>query len=170
MPGRLVRPPTPTQTTCAVLEHVPAVEGPGLLDLDDAVAVRLDGLAHADALAATLRAPGPAQHRDVAVHDDLVLDEDAVGAVVDRRRLDDRPAAPAEHVDVLLPLPQGQLAVDGAGALDVRHDPVRETGRGSADEREATVHALTLGCRHTVDSARRAGYGIPGARLSPKAT
>ena len=61
------------------------------------------------------------------------------------RRLDDRPAAALEHVDVLLPLPQGQRRVDGAGARDVRHEPVREARGGSADEREATVHALTLG-------------------------
>ncbi len=112
----------------SVLEHVPTVERPGLLDLDRAVAVCRHGLAHADAFTATLGRTGPAQHRDVTVHDDLVLDEDAVGAVVGRWRLDDRPAAPAEHVDVLLPLPEGQLAVDRPGALDVRHDPVRESG------------------------------------------
>ena len=93
------------------------------------------------------------------MHDDLVLDEDAVGAVVGRWRLDDRPAAPAEHVDVLLPLPQGQVAVDRPGALDVRHDPVRESGRGTADEGKATVHALTLGCRHTVEAPGWIGTG-----------
>ena len=122
-------------------------------------------------------APDPAEHRDVAVHDHLVLDEDAVGAVVDARRLDDRPVAPLEHVDVLLPLAQGQPGVDGAGARDVRDDPVREPGRRSADESEATVHSLTLGARVTPptygQSARHPAYRGAGARgngLDPDAT
>ena len=138
---------------------------PGASILDGAVAVRRHGLAHADALAATLGRTGPAQHRDVTVHDDLVLDEDAVGTVVRRRRLDDRPAAPAEHVDVLLPLPQGQVAVDRPGALDVRHDPVRESGRRTADEGKATVHALTLGAGIRW---KRPGGSAPGTPFSLK--
>ena len=132
----------------SVLEHVPAVERPRLLDLDGAVAVGLDRLTDADPLGTPLGGAGPAQHRDVAVHDDLVLDEDAVGAVVGRDGLDDRPAPSAQHVDVLLPLPQRELGIDSAGALDVRHETVREPGGRTADEREATVHALTLGAAY----------------------
>ena len=156
MPDALVRPPTPDPDGAAVLEHVAAVEGSGRLDLGDPIALGLDRLAHPDALGPPLRGTRAAQHRDVAVHDDLVLDEDTVGAVVDRRRLDDRPAAALQHVDVLLPLSLGQRRVDGTGAGDVRHEPVREAGRGSADEREATVHALTLGApRQTAGAGLR---------------
>jgi hypothetical protein len=93
------------------------------------------------------------------VHDDLVLDEDAVRTVVGRGCLDDRPAPPAQHVDILLPLPQGERAVDRPGPLDVRHDPVRESRRRTADEREATVHALTLGAAY--------GGGV-GAAVRPR--
>ena len=67
MPDRFVRPPRPTQTVAAVLEHVAAVERAGLRDPRDPVAEAGQRLLGAGGLGLALVGARPADHREVAV-------------------------------------------------------------------------------------------------------
>jgi hypothetical protein len=114
-------------------EHVTAVERAGRLDVRDPQTEVPHGALHALGLAATLRGARPGDDREVAVHDDRVLDEDGVGVVVGRLDLHDVPPGTAEGTGVRLPLRAGEVHVDG-GALDVGDDALGEARTGPADE------------------------------------
>ena len=65
------------------LEHVAAVEGAGQFDgRSVSIAEAAQGLAHGIRLGASRLGAGTGQHREVAEHDDRVLDEHRVGQVV----------------------------------------------------------------------------------------
>ena len=109
----------------AVLEHVPAVQRPGLLDAGDAVAVGAHRGLGRLRLAAALVGAGTGDHREVAVDDHRVLDEDRVGQLVGGGDLGRGPAGRVQRVDVRLPLALRELDVDLA-ALDVGDQSVSQ--------------------------------------------
>jgi len=112
---------------------------PRLLDPLDGVAELRDRSLDADGLRAPRLDAGPRHHGNVVVDDDRILDEDAVGRLVGRRRLHRLPARILERLHVGRPLRAGQADVD-ALPLDVRDDALAEPGAGPADER---LHDLT---------------------------
>ena len=118
----------PDPDIAAPLEHIAAVQRAGRLDRHAAVADRLQHLPETSLLGSTRRRARAAQDGDVAEHDDLVLDEDAVRAVVDGGGLANVPTSTLQCGAVLRPLPQCEIGVDRRRPLDVGDDPVREPG------------------------------------------
>ena len=78
------------------------------------------------------------------MHDDRVLDEDGVGVVVGGLDLDDLPPVTAQGVDVGLPLPAGEVEVDGA-AVEVGDEALGQARAGAADERDRRRHGIRAG-------------------------
>src|SRR5262249_55490718 len=123
----------------ADLEHVAAVERARRPDALDRVTELGKGRLDTDGLRAPRLDAGPRHDGDVLVDDDRVLDEDAVGRLVGRRRLHRLPARILERLHVRRPLRAGQIDVDGL-PFEVRDDALGEPRAGPADER---LHNLT---------------------------
>ena len=160
----------PDPDRAAVLEHVAAVEGAGLLDARDAVAEPGERLLGARGLRLALVGAGAGDHREVAVHDRGVLDEDGVGAVVGRVHLVELPALGLERRDVAEPLPPRLLDVD-RHPLEVGQQPFGETGAGPADQ--GTLLHLTSAPIRTQQRAPWRGparYGRPVSDSSASAS
>jgi hypothetical protein len=119
------------------LENVAAVQSAGVGDVRDAVALPGHGLLGRCGFRPALIRTCAGDHGQVAVHDHRVLDEHAVGALVDRGYIDRGPASALECADVVEPLAESEVRVDRR-AFDVRDETVGE------------VRARTSyqGCRH----------------------
>ena len=117
----------------AVLEHVAAVEGAGCFDVGDPIAESAQRLLGAGCLGFALVSAGPADHREVAVHHDGVLDEHRVGAFVERVDLDALPPLVGQRGDVGPPLLSGKIHVDGV-SLDVGEESIGQPGTGTANQ------------------------------------
>ena len=71
---------------------------------------------------------------DTSVHHDRILDEDRIRAVVGRRHLDHSPATLRHRVDVVLPLPQRQGAVEEGRHIAQSHKRVEHAKGGAGVE------------------------------------
>ena len=105
-----------------VLEHVAAVEGPGILDTRDPIAEPSKHLLDRGGLGLALVGTGTRDDRQVAVHDHGVLDEDRVWTVICGWDLDRLPTLVVQRGDVAIPLTLRQIQID-AGTLDVSDQP-----------------------------------------------
>ena len=160
----------PDPDIAAPLEHIAAVQRAGRLDRHAAVADRLQHLPETSLLGSTRRRARAAEDGDVAEHDDLVLDEDAVRAVVDGGGLANVPTSTLQCGAVLLPLPHCEIGVDRRRPLDVVTIPSasRGDGRRTRARRRCITRAYAVprapGDGGEVPYAGR----VPRTRLSPE--
>ena len=95
-----------------VLEHVTAVEGPGLLDARDAIAEPSEQFLDAGGLGPSLVGTGTRDDRQVTVNNHGVLDEDCVRTVIGSWDLDRLPALIVQGSDVPSPLTFREVEID----------------------------------------------------------
>ena len=121
------------------LEDVTSVERAGLLDARELEPQFGDRLLGPGDLRLPLRRARPREHRQVAAHDNGVLDERGVGQVVRGRHLADRPARAGQRLHVGVVLPHRQARVRRT-ALAMRDDALRHPAARAPDESDAFPH------------------------------